>query len=134
MKTCPRISLAAMIVCVASMSAAFADQAEQNDTDVIALVRFVITASSTQEQYQDFLDKRIEFFRRMPGLKRKYYTEGETPGLSIGVYHWDSRAAAMNYYDEAWHADMKKRTESYSLEIVDIEVIRDVETGEVTRF
>ena len=107
---------------------------EDENTDVIAIVRFVATAAPADQSYVDFLDKRISFFRNVPGLKRKYYTDGGEPGLSIGVYHWDSRAHAMDYYDEDWHADMKARMASYSLDIIDVEVIQDNETGVVTKF
>lgn len=128
------VLLASTIVFLASTADIHAERDPNDSTDVIALVRFVIAPQSGPADYKGFLDKRIEFFKNMPGLKRKYYTDGDAPGLSVGVYHWDSRAEAMHYYDEAWHADMKARTESYSLEILDIEVVQDVETGAVTRF
>jgi hypothetical protein len=134
MKTTLIFSLTTLIISVVLYSGAPAEQRYGDGTDVIALVRFLILSQDSPEENRKFLDKRIEFFKRVPGLKRKYYTDGNTPGLSVGVYHWDSRAQAMNYYDAAWHADMKQRTESYSLEILDIEVVQDVETGEVTRF
>lgn len=118
-------------VCTAEESEA---QPGDDSTDVIALVRFVVAAPPPDEPYEDFLNRRIEFFRDVPGLKRKYYTDGGEPGLSIGVYHWDSRDHALDYYDGAWHADMEARMESYSLEIVDVEIIQDNEAGVVTRF
>jgi hypothetical protein len=111
-----------------------ADLPPDDSTDVIALVRFVVAAAPADGSYDDFLTKRIEFFRDVPGLKRKYYTDGGEPGLSIGVYHWDSRDQALDYYNDAWHADMEARMESYSLEIVDVEIIQDNEADQVTRF
>lgn len=134
MKTVLLIALVFAISYVAPATSGDASRDHDESTDVIALVRFVAVAPPADEPYSSFLDKRIEFFRDVPGLKRKYYTDGAEPGLSIGVYHWDSRAHAMNYYDEAWHADMKARMASYSLEIVDVEVIQDNESGIVTKF
>ena len=40
----------------------------------------------------------------------------------------------MDYDGDAWHADVKVRMESYSLEILEIEVVQDVESGTVIRF
>lgn len=134
MKMTSFIALSVAIACGTVLAISHAGLHQNDSTDVIALVRFVVAARSTDEPYANFLDRRIAFFRNVPGLKRKYYTEGGKPGLSIGVYHWDSRTQALDYYDETWHADMKERMVLYSLEIVDVEVIQDNEAGAVTKF
>ncbi|WP_088623927.1 monooxygenase [Oceanicola sp. 22II-s10i] len=46
-------------------------------------------------------------FTGMPGLKRKYYLNGEAGGG--GVYLWESREAAEAWYDENWADNMEKK-------------------------
>ncbi|MDF1855734.1 hypothetical protein [Pseudooceanicola sp.] len=51
--------------------------------------------------------KSVPTYVDMPGLKRKYYLNGEAGGG--GVYLWESREAAEAWYDADWATNMEKR-------------------------
>ena len=54
-----------------------------------------------------FIDS-IPEYARAPGLEQKSYTFSEDHRFG-GVYLWESRAAAERWFDEAWHARVKKQ-------------------------
>ncbi|MGR3321007.1 MAG: monooxygenase [Pseudooceanicola sp.] len=66
----------------------------------------------------------------MPGLKRKYYLNGEAGGG--GVYLWESREAADAWYDENWADNMEKRFGARpTLTYYENYVVVDNDAGEV---
>lgn len=78
------------------------------ETRALAVVRvpspwwapeFVITGK--------FIDS-IPEYARAPGLEQKSYTFSEDHRFG-GVYLWESRAAAERWFDDAWHARVKKQ-------------------------
>ena len=66
----------------------------------------------------------------MPGLKRKYYLNGDAGGG--GVYLWESRAAAEAWYDEGWADRMEERFGARpTLTYYENHVVVDNDAGEV---
>ena len=66
----------------------------------------------------------------MPGLKRKYYLNGEAGGG--GVYLWESREAAEAWYDADWADKMEKRFGARpTLTYYENYVVVDNDAGEV---
>jgi heme-degrading monooxygenase HmoA len=54
-----------------------------------------------------FIDTLPEY-ARAPGLEQKAYTLTDDHRFG-GVYLWESRAAAEHWFDEAWHARVRKQ-------------------------
>ena len=50
-----------------------------------------------------------EKYRAVPGLVRKYYIRAEDGRRAGGVYLWENRAAAEDFYNGEWRAMVTER-------------------------
>jgi hypothetical protein len=67
---------------------------------ITAIVQFNLPASITPDQAQASFAYVAAMFRDIPGLIRKYFLLSEDGTTAGGVYLWNSREDAENFYTE----------------------------------
>ena len=71
----------------------------------LAIVRFPAPAGLTGAKLRAVLEDGVPRYQGLPGLHRKYFLGNDTHGG--GVYEWESRDAALSFYDEAWYERLR---------------------------
>ena len=96
----------------------------------VSIVRFTPLEKLSPEEYAASLRKVMPVYQGAAGLRRKYLLATETGGM--GIYEWESRQQAEDFYNEGWHAQMKAMAgESVSVEYTRISAIIDNVAGGV---
>ena len=96
----------------------------------LTIVRFTPLKEVSPEEYGAFLRKIMPGYQGAAGLKRKYFIGTDTGGM--GVYEWESRQHAEDFYNEDWKTQMSAMAgDSVSLEYTRINAILDNVAGEV---
>ncbi len=96
----------------------------------VSLVRFTPLEKMSPEEYAAFLRKVMPAYQGAAGLKRKYFLAAETGGM--GIYEWESRQRAEDFYNEGWQAQMKAMAgDSVTVEYTRINAVLNNIVGEV---
>ena len=95
----------------------------------IAVVRFKPKASPTPEQYRAGLEAVMPTYENAAGLNRKYFAANENGGA--GIYEWQSREQAEDFYDDAWRAGMSGMADNLTVELLQVNALLDNEAGTV---
>jgi hypothetical protein len=96
----------------------------------LTIVRFEPLKELSREEYGGFLRKIMPGYQNAAGLKRKYFLAGDAGGM--GIYEWESRRHAEDFYNEGWAAQMKTMAgDSVTVEYTRINAVLDNVTGEV---
>lgn len=72
---------------------------------VVAIVTFQANTRRPAHEIRSLLEKAGPAYTAVPGLRRKYFLQGE--GVAGGVYEWATRADADAFYSDAWRAAME---------------------------
>jgi hypothetical protein len=78
---------------------------------ITAVVRFSLPKDTSRDEARAMFEKSAPNYRGVPGLVRKYYLYGEE-GVGGGVYLWNSRDAAEQFYSDAWKNAVAQRVGS----------------------
>jgi hypothetical protein len=79
-----------------------------HDIPVLAMVTFPAPPARDPATLRELLDSAGQAYTSIPGLRRKYFLNGD--GEAGGAYEWENRARAEAFYDADWFATM---TETY---------------------
>ncbi|MEM1091936.1 MAG: monooxygenase [Pseudomonadota bacterium] len=75
---------------------------------VVVVVTFPVSGSMPEAVLRELLEQTGPRYTNIPGLRRKYFLSGENSGG--GVYEWESRALAEQFYDQPWLDRMREQT------------------------
>ncbi len=75
---------------------------------VVVVVTFPVSSSMPEGALRKLLEETGPRYTNVPGLRRKYFLSGESSGG--GVYEWESRAVAKQFYDQQWFDRMREQT------------------------
>lgn len=96
----------------------------------MTIVRFKPEASLSRDEYRAFLEKIMPGYINAAGLKRKYFLAGSND--SLGIYEWETKEDAENFYNDNWAAQMKAVAgDSVTLEYTHINAVLDNLSGNV---
>lgn len=83
-------------------------------------------------EFNEKMVASIPRYEGLDGLIRKYYVLTEDEKKGGGIYLWDSREKAEQFYNEEWKARIKELFgETPMLEYLDCSIVIDNETKEV---
>ena len=74
---------------------------------IIASVRFPLRPGTTDGDISKMFEASAPKYQKVPGLLIKHYVFGSSRGG--GIYHWQSRALAEQFYTREWQAGIAKR-------------------------
>ncbi len=77
------------------------------DIPAIAVVTFPAQTRLDDASLRKLLEEAGPEYVDIPGLRRKYFLSGD--GVAGGVYEWDSRARAEEFYNDEWYKAAQKR-------------------------
>lgn len=100
---------------------------------IVELVRFKAPSNDWQSILED-AKTTVPRWRAEPHLLRKHYLLGED-GYCAGLYIWLSREHAQKAHDEAWRANIRRRSGSEpTIVYYDLLMLVDNEAGTVTEW
>ncbi len=70
---------------------------------------FKVPTGTSKESLRETIKATAHTYQGIPGLIRKYYGIAEDGGSLVGIYLWESRAAAERVYTPDWVAMVTKR-------------------------
>jgi hypothetical protein len=70
---------------------------------------FKVPASTSKSQLVGTINATAHTYQGIPGLIRKYYGIAPDGASLVGIYLWDSKAAADAFYTPDWVATVTKR-------------------------
>lgn len=70
---------------------------------------FKVPAGTSKAQLIDTIGATAHTYEGIPGLIRKYYGIAPDGASLVGIYLWDSAAAANAFYTPEWEAMVTKR-------------------------
>lgn len=70
---------------------------------------FQMPAGTTREELVATIKATAHNYLGIPGLVRKYYGISEDAKTLVGIYLWESKAAADAFYTPEWVAMVRKR-------------------------
>ncbi|HEY7242641.1 MAG TPA: hypothetical protein VH678_02005 [Xanthobacteraceae bacterium] len=70
---------------------------------------FKVPAGTSKAQVIDTIKATAHTYEGIPGLIRKYYGIAPDGGSLVGIYLWESKAAADGFYSPDWVAMVTKR-------------------------
>jgi len=76
---------------------------------------FKVPAGTTKDSLRQTIKATAHTYQGIPGLIRKYYGIAEDGNTLVGIYLWESRAAAERLYTADWVAMVTKRWASVPL-------------------
>ena len=77
---------------------------------ITAIVRFQLPAGTDPRRVAELFLNSAPKYEGLPGLIRKYYIYDAEKQIGGGCYLWESRGAALRFYDADWR---KRIAESY---------------------
>ena len=98
---------------------------------ITAIVKFKLPEGTTLHEASAKFEASAPSYSGVPGLVRKYYLFNED-GTAGGVYLWESREAAEQFYNESWRGMIAERCGAPPrIEYFESPVIVDNEIGSV---
>ena len=70
---------------------------------------FKVPAGISKANIVETINASAASYKGIPGLIRKYYGIAPDGGSIVGIYLWDSKRAADNFYTADWVALVEKR-------------------------
>ena len=70
---------------------------------------FKVAAGASKAQLVDTIKASAHTYQGIPGLIRKYYGIAPDGSSIVGIYLWESQAAANAFYTPEWVAMVSKR-------------------------
>ena len=70
---------------------------------------FKVPAGTPKAQVVDTINATAHTYEGVPGLIRKYYGITADGGSLVGIYLWDSKAAADSFFNADWVATVTER-------------------------
>jgi len=74
---------------------------------VVTVVTFAVPGRLPPAGLRELLEATAPAYRRVPGLRRKYFIGA--PARGGGIYEWDNRRAAEAFHDAAWYARLTQQ-------------------------
>ena len=99
---------------------------------ISAFTQFPLPGPMTRAEAREAFSQTASRYRKIKGLIRKYYVLSEDGNTAGGVYLWQSRADAENFYTDEWkHFVGKKYGVEPLVTFFECPVVVDNAAGEI---